>query len=154
MKAILAIANNYALGKGNGLPWNNQKKDMQYFKNYTLGQKCIVGRKTFEGIGKLPGRSFYVVTNTPEKYESEDGVFYVDMEGIPKDGVVIGGKELYKQLIPKCEEVSITMFSDDIHDCDVFFNPFPYVEHLDIKRFHEFNADKENTFKTEVMVFK
>lgn len=154
MKAILAIGIDYSLGSRNGIPWEKHTSDMKYFKEYTTGEKCIVGRKTFEGLGKLPNREMFVVTRNPELYESEEGVHYIGIEDVPSDGVVIGGKELYKELIPLCEEVSITMidWKDEEQTTDVFFNPFPFVE----VPVHKISAleKREGEPRAEVFLFK
>ena len=64
---VVALSNNNVIGKDNDLPWN-LKTDLKHFKDYTSNKIIVMGRKTFESIGKpLPNRINYVVSNTIEE---------------------------------------------------------------------------------------
>ena len=98
---IVAVADNGVIGRDNGLPWH-LPEDLKRFKRLTLGKPVIMGRKTFESIGKpLPGRQNIVVTRDPN-YQCE-GVSVVHgtddalraAGGVPEI-MVIGGAELFR----------------------------------------------------------
>ena len=101
---VVAIDENRAIGKDNDLPWY-LPNDLKYFKKVTMGKPIVMGRKTYESIGKpLPGRENIVVTRD-EQYKAEgitvvhsvDDVLQKDDEEI----CVIGGAELFKLFIDK-----------------------------------------------------
>jgi dihydrofolate reductase len=116
---IVAAAENGVIGKDNGLPWH-LPKDMAYFKAVTMGKPIVMGRKTFESIGKpLPGRENIVISRR-EAFQAE-GVSVVSSldqalvlaadiarkEGV-EESVVIGGGEIYRAAIPRADRLYIT----------------------------------------------
>lgn len=153
LKAILATTADHVIGKNDGLPWKKQKSDMKHFKAYTSGQVCIVGRKTFESIGELPGREFYVVTREPNKYKNTEKVTYGKLENIPIKGVVIGGAEIYRSLLPLCEEVSVTTFNVEGLDGNVTFNPTMYTNEMNLEEVHFIKAN-ESEYEAEVKIYR
>lgn len=131
---IAAMANNRAIGKDNALLWN-LPNDLKFFKDSTLGKPIIMGRKTFESIGRpLPGRENIVVTLDPDW--NHDGVTVVhDLElalqtashAAEQSGasevMVIGGAQIYQQALPWADRLYLTRVDADI-DGDAFFPDF------------------------------
>lgn len=120
---IVAVANNLVIGKDNKMPWHISE-DFKYFKNMTSGHPVIMGRKTYESIGKpLPNRTNIVLTH---KYI--DGVIVVDSiesaykkaEEIDDRCFIIGGASLYKECINTVDKLYITHIYTDV-DGDTFF---------------------------------
>lgn len=121
---IVAIAKNGVIGKANGeMPWHI-KEDFQHFKKTTMGFPIIMGRKSFESLGKpLPGRENIIVTrNTNLKYDF-DGIkiFYSLQDAVDysrslnKDKVFItGGGEIYNQSISFADEMIISHMKFDV----------------------------------------
>ena len=121
---IVAIAKNGVIGKVNGeMPWH-VKEDFQHFKKTTMGFPIIMGRKSFESMGKpLPGRENIIVTrNTNLKYDF-DGIkiFYSLQDAVDysrslnKDKVFItGGGEIYNQSISFADEMIISHMKFDV----------------------------------------
>lgn len=119
LSVIVAVAENGVLGKNNALPWY-LPEDLKYFRQTTMGKPIVMGRKTFESIGKpLPGRSNIVVSRNPD-YRAE-GVTVVG--SLPEalelatdiaviDGkdelMVIGGAAIYAAAIPLADRLYIT----------------------------------------------
>ena len=69
IKIVVAVSKNNVIGKDNKLLWR-QSEDLKRFKSLTIGQKVVMGRKTYESIGKpLPGRDNYVITKSIDKIE-------------------------------------------------------------------------------------
>lgn len=116
---IVAMASNRVIGRDNQLPWH-LPNDLKYFKATTLGKPVVMGRKTYESIGRpLPGRTNIVVTtNRAFRPEGVEVVHSVD-EGLDlaqrvakADGVeelmVIGGAQLYEAVMPQVDRLYVT----------------------------------------------
>jgi len=120
---IVAAAENGVIGRGNALPWHIPG-DLRHFKRVTMGKPIIMGRKTYESIGKpLPGRTNIVITRNPRFQADgvtaastlqdalEIAVAAVAREA-PSDGVdevcVIGGAEVYAAALPLADRMYLT----------------------------------------------
>ena len=127
---IVAIADNNAIGRNNELLWHISE-DLKFFKRTTLGCPVIMGRKTFESIGRpLPKRTNVVVSRCG--YQAPEGVFVVAsldeafaiVEDVEKV-FVIGGGQIYSQALPVVDRLIITHVHTVIEDADTFF---PQIE--------------------------
>lgn len=125
MKAIAAMSANRVIGVDGKIPWR-LPEDMKFFKQTTLGHVVLMGRKTFESLGRpLPGREHWVVSRGTDF----PGVRMIrDLAEIaePADGrelFLIGGGELYGQLLPQCRELLLTHVKGTFEG-DAFFPPF------------------------------
>lgn len=125
LSLIAAVARNGAIGKDNALLWR-LPEDLKFFKRTTLGCPVIMGRKTFESIGRpLPGRRNVVVTrNAAWQHEGVDAVHTLDaalaLVSAEPHAFVIGGGELYSQALPLADELVLTEVDADF-DGDTFF---------------------------------
>lgn len=126
---IWAMGRNNALGCKNRMPWY-LPADFAYFKKVTMGQPVIMGRKTFESIGKpLPGRTNIIITRNKEF--SYEGCVVVDSvekareltEG--KNAFIIGGAEIYKAFLPMADKLYITEIDEDF-EVDTCFPEIDY----------------------------
>ena len=119
LSMIVATADNNIIGKDNDMPWH-LPADLAYFKKVTLGKPIIMGRKTFESIGRpLPGRRNIVISRD-ENYQAEgiDSVTSVEQALALVDGsdgnqgaeeiMVIGGGAIYAHCLPKADRLYIT----------------------------------------------
>ena len=128
MNAIVAVSENYGIGKGNDLLFHIPE-DLKFFKENTLGKVVVMGRKTLESLpgGKpLPKRTTIVLSS---KMEETDGVIIArnteELKSIlsdyPEDDVMIcGGEQIYKLLIPFCKKALVTKIEKTV-DADKFF---------------------------------
>ncbi|MFA0809880.1 dihydrofolate reductase [Microbulbifer epialgicus] len=128
---IAAVARNGAIGKDNGLPWR-LSGDLQFFKRTTMGKPVVMGRKTYESIGRpLPGRANIVITRN--KDWQADGVEVVDsLEAAldlareraaqtgAKELMVIGGAQIYRQALPLAARLYVTEVDTEVEG-DAFF---------------------------------
>ncbi|MFA7345090.1 MAG: dihydrofolate reductase [Terrimicrobiaceae bacterium] len=110
MVAIAAMSRERVIGAGGKIPWHIPD-DLKFFKRTTLGHVVVMGRKTFESLGKpLPGRENWVLSRTAQPEGA--GVFRHPSEIVPpgdgREVFVIGGAELYAALLPRCREVLLT----------------------------------------------
>ncbi len=119
LSMIVATANNRIIGKDNDMPWH-LPADLQYFKKITLGKPIIMGRKTFESIGRpLPGRRNIVISRDVNyTADGVDTVTSVDaalalVEGV-EEVMVIGGGAIYKHCIHVATRLYITHIEADI----------------------------------------
>ena len=119
LAVMVAAAENGVIGKNNALPWH-LPEDLRYFKRVTMGKAIIMGRKTFESIGRpLPGRTNIVITrNTTLQVEGVKLVYSLD-EALDlaasiaahdgaQEAVVIGGAQIYQAAIPAADRLYIT----------------------------------------------
>ena len=112
MIAIAAMALNRGIGHEGRIPWH-LSKDLQFFKRTTLGHTIVMGRKTFDSLGKpLPRRENVVLSRRPLDHPGVRRI--ANLEEIPasQDGrevFVIGGAEIYKALLPRCSELLLTI---------------------------------------------
>ena len=122
------MANNRVIGKDNKLPWHFSS-DLKFFKQLTTGQTVIMGRKTFESIGKpLPERENFVVSRTARKSNSSVNYFTSIKEAIAavktKDGFVIGGSSIFKETMPLVNGIYMTKIDAEF-DGDTFYPKIP-----------------------------
>jgi dihydrofolate reductase len=113
-KAVAAMAANRIIGRDGTLPWR-LPEDMKFFRALTTGHPVVMGRKTWESLGKpLPNRRNIVLSRT---LSSADGPEIVrsledlDKLGLDGDVYVIGGSEIYRLMMPKCEAVYLTVLT-------------------------------------------
>ena len=126
LSLIVAMDQNQLIGKNNALPWH-LPADLKFFKKMTTGHTIIMGRKTFESIGKpLPNRRNIVLTRNKDWMPSTDVEFFLSIEEATKTikpeekAYIIGGANLYKQALPVVDEMLITKI-EHVFDGDAYF---------------------------------
>jgi len=123
---IVAKSKNNVIGKNNQLPWH-LPADLAHFKNVTMGKPIIMGRKTFESIGKpLPGRRNIIITRNKNYAAQGCDVFYSLDDALnalknEMEVMIIGGANLYSQMLERASRLYLTEVDVDI-DGDVFFS--------------------------------
>jgi len=116
---VVAVADSGAIGRDNALPWH-LPDDLKHFKRLTLGKPVVMGRKTYDSIGKpLPGRQNVVVTRDAN-YRREgvtvvhDPAAALRAVGTAPEIMVIGGAELFRAYLPGARRVHLTRVHGDI----------------------------------------
>lgn len=144
---IVAHGKNNVIGKDNQLLWR-LSADLKRFKSITMGHTMIMGRKTFESIGKpLPGRKTIIISRN-ESYHVEGCVTCTSLESAfsmcknEKEVFVVGGAEIYKQSIDKADKLYLTLVDTKIEG-DAYF---PKINASDWKLTSEesFKSDEKN----------
>jgi dihydrofolate reductase len=111
IKAIVAMAENRVIGNAGTIPWH-LPEDFKFFKATTMGHAILMGRKTYESIGKpLPGRENIVLSRTMPDTPGVTVIHSLDDLKEPTDGrdlFVIGGEEIYRLLLPRVQELYVT----------------------------------------------
>ncbi len=150
---IAAIGKNNELGGNNSLLWH-LPSDMQHFRDTTRGHSVIMGRKTFESIGKaLPNRKNIIITRNPEyKFENVE-VSHTLKEALrltdeKEEVFIIGGAEIYKESIENADKLYITHVNGEFKESDVFLPVIDITKWKKIKS--TFRAkDAENPYDME-----
>jgi dihydrofolate reductase len=125
LHAIAAMSLNRVIGKDGKIPWHIPE-DFKWFKRTTSGQAVLMGRKTFESLGRpLPNRRNLVVTrgDPPPGVEIVRDLASFRAEDYPCDVWVIGGAEIYRQMLDRCELLYLSIIPRVVEG-DTFFPPF------------------------------
>ncbi len=144
MILICAHDQNNIIGYDNTIPWKISD-DLKRFRKLTLNHIVIMGRKTFQSISKpLSGRINIVITREPDKMTYFKDVYYTTLEGLDvllkqiyhkdKNIFLIGGSEIYKQLIDKCD----TMYITEV------YRPYSNPEMIETEKYTYFKYDLNN----------
>jgi dihydrofolate reductase len=149
LSIIAALGRNRAIGYQNQLPWR-LPADLQRFKQLTMGHHMLMGRKTFESIGRpLPGRTSIIITRQAE-YEAEGCLITHSLEEAialanargEQEAFVIGGADIYAQALPLADRMYLTWVEAE-PEADAFF---PVFEESDWETSEEerFAADEKH----------
>ncbi len=159
---VVALSNNRVIGVNNDLPWS-LKKDLAHFRAYTTNKIIIMGRKTFESIGRpLPDRINFVVSTTITEIEGAQ-VFKSTEEALSKANklcielnyeeiVIIGGGYLFRDTLSIVNKLVLTEV-----DCEI--NGDVYYPDIDLDSWQntetsEHKKDSENEFDFKVLVYE
>lgn len=138
---IAAMANNRVIGKDNQMPWH-LPEDLRHFKAITMNKPIVMGRKTFESIGRpLPGRHNIVITGQADF--SAAGITVVDsIEAAIVSAqecdelVIIGGGQLYSAMLAKADSLYLTEINLEVEG-DTFFPHWDDGSWLEVSRINE-----------------
>ncbi|WP_372766937.1 dihydrofolate reductase [Lutibacter sp.] len=155
---MAAIADNNALGKDNQLIWY-LPGDLKRFKRMTLNHAVIMGRKTFESLGKpLPNRINIIITRD-KNYKAEGCVIVNSLKEALKaakeedeNPFILGGAEIYKQAMPFADKLDLT-FVHHKFDADVFFPEIDKTIWKERSR-EDFKADEKNKYDYSFVTFQ
>jgi dihydrofolate reductase len=125
-QAIAAMSLNRVIGSGNQIPWH-LPEDFRWFKKMTTGQIVVMGRKTFESIGRpLPNRETIILSRSGFQIPGVRTVASLDdvvAPGETRTVFICGGAEVYAQALPRCSDLYLTLVKRVV-DGDAFFPPF------------------------------
>lgn len=128
-KAIGAMSLNRVIGRGGRIPWHIPE-EFKWFKKTTMGHVLVMGKRTFESIGRpLPGREIIVLSRTGFAHPSVRTVASldeIDLIDDQRDIFICGGAQVYTEALPRCSDLFLTIVQQ-IVEGDCFFPPF---EHL------------------------
>ncbi len=149
---IWAMSENRVIGKDNDLPWR-LSADLKHFKAVTLGKPVIMGRKTFDSIGKpLPGRTNIVITRRTD-YQPDGAIVVRDLEAALEAGrqaaeksdvpevMVIGGAQIYALTLEQADRLYVTEIHGEFEG-DAYFPSFDASGWIEASR--EFHAESED----------
>ena len=146
---IAAMADNGVIGRNNRLPWR-LSADLQRFKALTMGKPIVMGRKTWESIGRpLPGRTNIVVTRDVG-YRAEGCVVVhsvdqaLEVAAGSDEVMVIGGANLYQQLLDRADRLYLTQVRADVEG-DAWFPEFDRAQWREVER-ESHSRDEKNEY--------
>jgi len=154
---IAAVAKNNALGKNNDLIWH-LPADLKRFKEITLGHHIIMGRKTFESLGKpLPNRTTIIITRNPDYIAPGCIVVNELTEAIKaaaedENPYILGGAEIYKQAMSYADILDLTLVHESF-DADAFFPIIDMSKWTEMSR-RDFKADEKNKYDYSFVQYK
>lgn len=159
LSAIAAMSSNQVIGNKNQLPWH-LPADLKHFKAVTSGHPVLMGRKTYESIGKpLPNRTNIILTHTTN-YSAPDCLIIHTMEAAISMAVelemdeifVIGGAEIFKQLLPQIQRLYLTQIHHTF-DGDAFFPDLNPADWKEVSR-ELHHADDKNNYDYSFIVME
>jgi dihydrofolate reductase len=154
---------NMVIGRNNSLPWH-LPEDLKYFKRTTMGNSIIMGRKTYESIGKpLAGRTNIIVTRNRdyevenarvvssliEAVELAENIAFIDGS---LEAFVIGGAELYEEALTMVNRMHLTMVHAEVEG-DTWFPDFEVSQWNEVSREY-FEADEANPYDYSICVLE
>ncbi len=156
---VVAAASNNAIGKDGKLPWH-LPNDMKHFKNVTWGMPVLMGRKTFESLGKvLAGRKNIVITHQPGwkadgtiTVKNIDDALFVAKETDAKEIMVIGGGEIFKAFFDKARRIYLTRVEAQ-PEADTYF-PHIDPQHWWLVSQKNHEADEKNAYNYSFQVWE
>ena len=136
---IVAMASNRVIGLNNQMPWH-LSADLKKFKQITMGSPILMGRKTYESIGRpLPGRTNIIISRNPD-YRQDGCVVVNGIEAALKKGgenaeelFIIGGSDLYKAMLPIADTLYLTQINKAF-DGDTFFSELAVQDWVEVDR--------------------
>ena len=143
---IVAMDATRAIGLRNGIPWR-LPEDLKLFKRLTMGHPILMGRKTWESLGRpLPGRQNIVLTHDTA-YRAEGAIVIHRLEELESielqdaEIMVIGGAQIYAALLPKLEKLYVSRV-DGAHEADTYFPEFEklYSAPQELERYEGFTS--------------
>ena len=155
---VVAAAENNVIGKDNGLIWH-LPADLRHFKQLTMGHPILMGRKTYESIGKpLPGRTSVIVTYQ-EDYAADGCLVAHSLQeaieqakALDETIYIIGGAEIYKQALPLTDVIYLTRLHHTF-DGDVSFPELDENEWQTIEQEHH-EPDEKNKYRYSFLTLK
>ncbi len=161
---VVAMANNNAIGKDGTLPWR-LSDDLKWFKKVTTGKPIIMGRKTFDSLGKaLPNRDNIVITRNrsftaPDvtvASDLEDAIAIAEAFAVARNVqeiCIIGGGEIYAQSLAIANHLYITAVDIEIKDADAYF-PKINTSDWDVEKLADITRDSKNDHDADILIYK
>ncbi|KNE84557.1 type 3 dihydrofolate reductase [Aggregatibacter aphrophilus] len=154
LSLIVAMTKNRVIGKDNQMPWH-LPADLAWFRQNTTGKPVIMGRKTFESIGRpLPKRTNIVLSRQPFEH---DGVIWkdslesaVDFVRDSEEIMLIGGGQLFNEYVSKADRLYLTEIQTEL-DGDTFFPSINWDEwHIEFEQYR--SADEQNPYDCRFLI--
>ena len=163
LSLIVAVSENNVIGRAGDLPWH-LSADLRRFKKITMGHVLLMGRKTWESIGKpLPGRTSIVISRQPDFDTGFDEVLVAgnlddalalarQAAGDEAEAFVIGGARIYEMIFPRIDRLLMTRVHADVEG-DVHF-PWVNWEEWQLEDVETCPADEKNEFAHTYQVYE
>ncbi|HEX7832863.1 MAG TPA: dihydrofolate reductase [Thermoanaerobaculia bacterium] len=158
LSILAALSTNGVIGRDNDIPWR-QSTDLKRLKSMTLGHHVIMGRVTYDSVGKaLPGRTNVVITrqdlaipNVTVVHSLEDAIQVAARAG-ESEAFVLGGAEIYAQANHRADRMYLTRVHADVEG-DTFFPEFDDVSEWHLVDAEHFEADEQNQYPYSFLTY-
>lgn len=157
LSLVVAMDRNRLIGAGNGLPWH-LPADLKHFKKTTMGHPMVMGRLTWESIGRaLPGRTSIVVTRRSE-YEAPGAIVVDSIEAAKRAAgdcdelMIIGGSQVFEQALAEAGRIYLTEIHAELTG-DVYFPEINPDEWVCVAR-DDFERDERNPYDYSFLVLE
>lgn len=150
---VVAVADDNAIGRNNALPWH-MPNDLKFFKRTTMGKPVIMGRKTYDSMGKpLPGRLNVVLSGQKDLQlpggvllfnDIKDAIAHLEGQKV-EEACIIGGGRIFMETMPIADKMYISRIHTTVPDADVFFTDVDHT-HWKLTWSEEHKADEKNPF--------
>lgn len=160
LSIIAALTTNNVIGRDNGLPWR-QSTDLKRLKNLTMGHHLIMGRKTWDSVGKaLPGRTSVVITRRDD-FQAEGAIVVQSLEEaielVEKSGdeepFIAGGAEIFQLAMHRADRMYLTRIHVELEG-DTFFPDFDDVTEWRLTDSEHFEADEKNQYPYSFLTYE
>jgi dihydrofolate reductase len=160
LSIIAALSTNNVIGRDNGIPWR-QSTDLKRLKAMTMGHHMIMGRKTWDSLGKpLPGRVMVVISRSdafaPEGAivvkSLEDAIRVVEESG-DEEPFIAGGAEIFAQSMHRADRMHLTRVHAEVEG-DTFFPDFDDVSEWHLVDSEHFEADEKNQYPYSFLTYE
>ena len=154
---ISAMGRNRVIGINNMLPWR-LPADLKHFKQITMGKPVLMGRKTYESIGKpLPGRTNIIISSDHD-YQVPGCIVAHSIDDAltaaasHEEVMVIGGAALYQQLLPRADRLYLTLIDEDFSG-DAYFPAYNTAAWREVER-QDFSANETNPYRHSFVIME
>ena len=160
LSLLAALSTNNVIGRDNQVPWR-LSTDLKRLKNMTMGHHILMGRKTYESVGKpLPGRTNVVITRQ-EDYAPEGVTVVHSLEEAVRvatangedEAFVLGGAEIYDQAMHRADRMYLTRVHAEVGG-DTYFPDFDDVSEWRLTDAEHFDADEKNEFPFSFLTYE
>jgi dihydrofolate reductase len=159
LSLIAALSTNDVIGRDNQIPWR-LSTDLKRFKELTMGHHLIMGRKTFESVGRpLPGRTNVVITRRPDfradgvvVVNSLEDAIHLASEAGDQEPFIAGGAEIYRLSIHRADRMYLTRVHTDIEG-DTYFPEFDDVSEWRLVDAEHLEADEKNEYAFSFLTY-
>ncbi|MGN6182033.1 MAG: dihydrofolate reductase [Thermoanaerobaculia bacterium] len=159
LSILAALSSNGVIGRDNDIPWR-QSTDLKRLKSLTLGHHVIMGRRTFDSVGKaLPGRTNLIITrqeglaipNAIVVNSLEDAIRIAAVAG-ESEAFVLGGAEIYAMANHRADRMYLTRVHAEVEG-DTFFPEFDDVSEWHLTDAEHFEADEQNQYPYSFLTY-
>jgi dihydrofolate reductase len=154
---IAALSSNNVIGRDNDLPWH-QSADLKRLKTLTMGHHMIMGRKTYESVGRpLPGRTFVIITRDPAYKVAGAHVVHsledaIHLAANDEEPFIAGGGEIFEMAIHRADRMYLTRIHADLQG-DAVFPDFDDVSEWQLTDAEHFDADEKNDYPYSFLTY-
>lgn len=157
---IAALSTNNVIGRDNQVPWR-QSTDLKRLKAMTMGHHFIMGRRTYESVGKvLPGRINVVITRQPDYapegvtvVHSLDDALALAARAGETEAFIAGGAEIYRQSMHRADRMHLTRIHAEVEG-DTYFPDFDDVSEWQLTDSEHFDADEKNQYPFSFLTYE